>query len=80
MGSGQNDVRFRRRVPKRTHLRKGEAARLLAAAEREAKEAKAAGAIESVRRAREYAVESGEQEDFVRRFEETLRSREGEKP
>ncbi|MDP9478094.1 MAG: cyclin-dependent kinase inhibitor 3 family protein [Actinomycetota bacterium] len=37
-------------------------------------------AIESVRRAREYAVESGEQEDFVRRFEETLRSREGEKP
>ncbi len=37
-------------------------------------------AIESVRRAREYAVEPGEQEDFVHQFEETLRSREGEKP
>jgi site-specific recombinase XerD len=39
-----NDVRFRRRAPKRTHLTEREAGRLLAVAEREAKEAKADGA------------------------------------
>ena len=50
-----NDVRFRRRVPKRTHLTEREAARLLAAAEREAKEAKAAGAGAKDARARRAA-------------------------
>ncbi len=47
-----SDVRFRRRVPKRTHLSQREAGRLLTAAEREAKEAKAAGTAAKDARAR----------------------------
>ena len=50
-----NDVRFRRRAPKRTHLTEREARRLLAAAEREAKEAKAAQAGAKDARARRAA-------------------------
>lgn len=50
-----NDVRFKRRAPKRTHLTEREAGRLLAAAEREAKEAKAAGAGAKDARARRAA-------------------------
>lgn len=34
-------------------------------------------AIDTVRRAREHAVEPGEQEEFVRRFEESVRERQG---
>lgn len=37
-------------------------------------------AIGAVRAARKGTVQTGEQEDFVRRFEETLREREGENP
>jgi ADP-ribosyl-[dinitrogen reductase] hydrolase len=36
-------------------------------------------AIETVRKARRGTIQTNEQEGFVRRFEETLREREGEK-
>ncbi|QIN81057.1 tyrosine-type recombinase/integrase (plasmid) [Rubrobacter marinus] len=50
-----NDVRFRRRAPKRTYLTEREAGRLLAAAEREAKEAKEAATSAGDARARRAA-------------------------
>ena len=50
-----NDVRFKRRAPKRTHLTEREAGRLLAAVEREAKEAREAAAGARDARARRAA-------------------------
>ena len=50
-----NDVRFKRRAPKRTHLTEREAGRLLAAVEREAKEAREAATSAKNARARRAA-------------------------